>query len=111
MGRLGKHLAKHKMSKQQRHLQEQKMMQMSDIIDMKKKSEQMAIDRANKYVMETVMPVFVLYLIEHFHCKSKGVVKFMTWFDEMQKWLEEYPEGFEEIKKDLWEQADVRIDY
>ena len=70
-----------------------------------------AFDQSNKYVIENILPVFVLYLIEHFHCKENGVIKFMNWLDEMQKWLDEYPEGFEEVKRDLWDKANVRLEY
>lgn len=95
------------LSKQQRREREQQWMSLQDIKEFKRT----AYEKSNKYVMENIMPVFILYLVEHFRCKNDGVMKFMDWFNAMQEWLDKYPAGFEEIKKDLWEKAGVRIEY
>ena len=77
----------------------------------KKEVMKKAFDTSNKYVMEKLLPVFVLYLVDHFHCKENGVIKFMNWFNEMQEWLDRYPEGFEDVRKELCEKASVEIEY
>jgi hypothetical protein len=106
---MGKRKIKHRFSKQQRNLQEQKVMAMSDIIEITQKAEAQSYERANQLVIDNVLPVCILYLIEHFHCKAEGVSKFLKWYVEMQDWLKEYPQGYEEIKKEIWEKASTRV--
>ena len=94
-------------SKQYRKAQEKQLIQMSDIIEARNKAREAAL----KQVTEDFVPVFCLYLVKQFHCKEEGVGKFMKWFNGMMEWLESNPNGYDEIQKDLWERANIRIIY
>ena len=73
--------------------------------------KQECLNKSVKDVWEKITPVFILYLVEHFHCKENGVIKFMQWFNEMQEWLDNNPDGFDEVVKELHEKANVVIEY
>ena len=73
--------------------------------------KQECLNKSVKDVWEKITPVFILYLVEHFHCKENGVIKFMQWFNQMQEWLDNNPDGFDEVVKELNEKANVVIEY
>lgn len=92
-------------SKQQRREKALQYMDTQEIREFKKQ----AYENSNKHVIENLMPVFILYLIEHFRCRERGVIKFMDWFNKMQEWLDGNPEGFEEIKAELQKRQAWRL--
>ena len=104
---MGKRKIKHRFSKQQRHMQEQKITAMSEAITLRQNTR----DKAIKDVYEAILPLFILYLMDNFRCKKKGILKFMDWFNATSEWIDGDPARIEEIKKELWERAEVGIEY
>lgn len=52
-----------------------------------------------------------MYLVEHFHCKEKGVFRFMDWFDAQMKIINEDPYRLYDYIERLKQEAGVRIEY
>lgn len=68
-------------------------------------------DNCVNRTFEDIVPLFVMYLVEHFHCKSEGVFKFMDWFDEQMGIINERPEALWDYKRRLKDEAGVEIKY
>lgn len=64
-----------------------------------------------RFAFEDIVPLFVMYLVEHFHCKSDGVFKFMNWFDSQMKLINDDHTELENFKKRLKDEAGVEIKY
>lgn len=97
--------------KQRRAMSKQQRRENRLIVESIAPIKKQCMDKSVKDVWEKITPVFILYLVEHFHCKENGVIRFMNWFNEMQEWLDKYPDGFDEIVKELNEKANVTIEY
>lgn len=72
--------------------------------------EKITTDTINR-TFEDVIPLFVMYLVEHFHCKEKGVFRFMDWFDAQMKIINEDPYRLYDYIERLKQEAGVRIEY
>ena len=94
-------------SKQQRKLIAREQITTQDIRQIKRR----AFEQSNKNVTESIVPLLVLYLVEHFHCKENGVIKFMDWLNQMLEWIDNTPGAFDQIRAELNEKAGVTIQY
>lgn len=72
--------------------------------------EKITTDTINR-TFEDVIPLFVMYLVEHFHCKEAGVFKFMDWFDKQMAIINEDPYRLYDYIERLKTEAGVRIEY
>lgn len=65
--------------------------------------------RSVGYAWEQLLPVFLLYLVDHYGCKEKGVLRFMSWFNAMAEWIDEDPDRLNEVIADFEEKSGVEI--
>ena len=71
-----------------------------------------ANEKAIQNMWENVIPIFVLYLIDHFRCKEKGVTNFLNWINEQEEWINEDPVGnLKKIRQEVEDRANVHIIY
>lgn len=64
-----------------------------------------------KRTFEDVMPLMLTYLMDNFHCKHKGLFKFMDWFDEQMGRINERPEIIYDYIQRLKDETGVVIRY
>lgn len=60
---------------------------------------------------EDVVPLFAIYLVDNFRCKSNGIFKFMDWFDAQMGVINNDPYKLYEYKQRLKDEAGVEIKY
>ena len=58
-----------------------------------------------KHTFETILPVFLLWLIDNYHCKEDGCMKFVTWFNQMLEWIDRTDDAMEQIAAEVEERT------
>ena len=95
-------------SKQERAVRNQQIMSMQE----KRDYRDMVAHAYTKHTFESMMPIFLLWLIDNFHCKEPGCMKFVVWFNEMLEWIDNTPDALEQIAKEVEERTGgMRIVY
>ena len=66
-------------------------------------------DKVLGFSWERIIPIFLMYLVDHYGCKEKGLERFMDWFNAMQAWIDEDPDRLDAVAKDLYDKTGVEI--
>lgn len=94
-------------SERRRMLKDQKKYTEAEMQSWKHK----VVDRAQAAAWETIMPIFLLYLVDHFHCKKNGVQKFIDWFNEIDEWVGGDKKKLESLLKEVSDRADMVLEF
>ena len=60
---------------------------------------------------EDVIPLMLTYLMDNFHCKHKGLFKFMDWFDAQMGMVNDNPEIIYDYIQRVKDETGVVIRY
>ena len=85
--------------------------QKSDTVIMTREDKREIVDKANKNAWENILPIFLLYLVDHFHCKQNGIGKFMDWFNQMDAWVGGDHTRLKQLIKEVNAKANTEIEY
>ena len=88
-------------SKQERAQKNMYVMSLQEKRDLRDKVAQ----TYTKNTFESMLPIFLLWLIDNFHCKQDGCMKFVVWFNQMLEWIDHTPDGLEQIAKEVEERT------
>ena len=67
------------------------------------------VDKATETAWLKILPVFLLYLVEHYRCKGKGIERFMEWFNAMEEWVDADPRNLDRVAKEILEKTGVEL--
>lgn len=100
------------MNRQQRRERErERRKQAKNLVIMTPEDRADIVSRAQKTAWENILPIFLLYLVQNFHCKEKGITKFMNWFNEMDAWCGGDRNRLNKLLHEVSEQANTTIEY
>ena len=85
--------------------------QRNDIVQITRQEKHEIAMKAQQVAWDNIFPIFLLYLIDHFHCKEKGIIKFLEWFNMIDEWCEGDAKKLKSLREEVQERAGIIIEH
>lgn len=69
------------------------------------------VDKAMGAAYTHILPIMMLYLMENFRCREKGLEKFMSWFNDTLRWIDEDPRKLKQIAGEVKEKTGIELSW
>lgn len=63
------------------------------------------VDRANENAWLSILPIFLLYLVDAHNYDESDILEFMNWFNETNEWIDGDPSKLMQIAKEIEERT------